>query len=144
MSIAIGSDHAGFQLKQQIIDFLKESNLEYKDYGCYSPERVDYPDIGIKVGQGVAYGECEHGILVCGSGIGISIAANKVKHIRAALCTSEYHAEMARRHNDANILALGGRTTTIDIAARIIDVFLNTGFEGGRHRQRVDEIESMI
>ncbi|MDZ7722953.1 MAG: ribose 5-phosphate isomerase B [candidate division KSB1 bacterium] len=144
MSIAIGSDHAGFQLKQQIIDFLKQENLEYKDYGCYSPERVDYPDIGVKVGQAVAAGECERGILVCGSGIGISIAANKVKYVRAALCTSEYLAEMARRHNDANILALGGRTTTIELAARIIDIFLATEFEGERHGHRVDKIESII
>ena len=144
MSIAIGSDHAGFELKQQILDFFDVSKITCIDYGCYSMEQVDYPDLGIKVGQAVASGACRRGVVVCGTGIGISIAANKIKNVRAALCTLEYHAEMARRHNNANVLALGGRTTTIDIAIRIINIFLKTEFEGGRHQQRVEKIESII
>lgn len=143
MSIAIASDHAGYHLKCQILDYFETSNIEFTDYGCFSPERVDYPDYGAKVGRVVASGECERGIVICGTGIGIGISANKIKHIRAAICTSEYLAEMARRHNDANVLALGGRTTTIDIAVRIINIFLNTEFEGGRHGQRVSKIDNI-
>ncbi len=140
MSIVIGSDHAGFQLKEQVLQFLKEKNIEYKDIGVHENKVVDYPDYGIKVAKMVASGEHEKGIIICGTGIGISISANKVDGARAALCTSDYMADLARRHNDANILALGGRTTTIDLAVRMIDIFLKTEFEGGRHADRVKKI----
>ncbi|MBN1465770.1 ribose 5-phosphate isomerase B [candidate division KSB1 bacterium] len=143
MTIAIGCDHAGFELKQQIIDYLAQSKIDYKDYGAYSPERVDYPDYGALIGKKVGAGEHEKGIIICGTGIGMSIAANKMKGARAALCTSDYMVEMARKHNDANILALGGRTTTIDLAIRMIRIFLNTEFEGGRHAVRVSKIHSL-
>lgn len=143
MSIAVGSDHAGFELKEQIVHYLKSKNIDYTDIGVYENKRADYPDYGVKVAKMVTSGENDLGIIVCGTGIGISISANKVKGARAALCTSEYMVEMARKHNNANILALGGRTTTIDMAVRIIDLFLSTEFEGGRHADRVEKIHSL-
>ena len=143
MSIAIGSDHAGYTLKQEICEYFDQQNIEYTDYGTESPERVDYPDFGIKVAKQVVAGAHNVGIIICGTGIGISISANKVKGARAALCCSDYMAEMARKHNNANILALGGRTTTIDYALRMIHIFLHTEFEGGRHGNRVDKIHSL-
>ncbi len=143
MSIAIASDHAGFELKEQIIQYFEKREIEYKDYGVYENTRVDYPDYGVKVAQKVVAGEHEKGVVICGTGIGVSITANKIKGARAALCCCDYMAEMARKHNDANILALGGRTTTIDLAIRMIDIFLKTHFEGGRHAVRVDKIHSL-
>lgn len=143
MSIAIGSDHAGFDLKEQIRSYLDANAISYKDFGVYENKSVDYPDFGVAVAQAVASGEHKSGIIICGTGIGISISANKVDGARAALCCSDYMAEMARKHNNANILALGGRTTTIDLAVRMIDVFLNTEFEGGRHALRVEKIHSL-
>jgi len=143
MSIAIGSDHAGFDLKEQIRSYLDESTVSYKDFGVYENTRVDYPDYGVAVAKAVASGEHKAGIIICGTGIGISISANKVQGARAALCCSDYMAELARKHNNANILALGGRTTTIDLAVRMIDIFLDTEFEGGRHAVRVDKIHSL-
>ena len=143
MTIAIASDHAGFELKEQIIHYFKQHRIEYKDYGVYENTPVDYPDYGVAVAEKVVSGEHEKGVVICGTGIGISISANKVKGARAALCCSDYMAEKARRHNDANILALGGRTTTIDLAVRMIEIFLNTDFEGGRHAVRVDKIHSL-
>ena len=135
--IAIGSDHGGFALKQEIMKHLDEKGLEYKDYGTYSEESCDYPVYGAAVGRAVAGGECDRGILICGTGIGISIAANKIEGIRAANCTDCYMAEMTRRHNDANILALGARVVGSGLALKIVDTFLETGFEGGRHAKRV-------
>ena len=143
MTIAIGSDHAGFELKKQILEYFDQNAIEYTDYGTYNLEQVDYPDYGVLVGKKISNGEHKRGIIICGTGIGISISANKVRGARAALCTSDYMAEMARRHNDANILALGGRTTTIDLAVRMIHIFLDTAFEGGRHATRVDKIHSL-
>ncbi len=143
MTIAIGSDHAGFDLKQEIIKYLQELEFNVEDFGTYSAERVDYPDYAIKVAHSVTSGENQFGILVCGSGIGISITANKVRGIRAALCCSEYMAEMARKHNNANILAMGGRTTPPELAKKIIDVFFSTEFEGGRHLTRVNKIHTL-
>lgn len=143
MAIAIGSDHAGFELKQQIMTYFDQTGIEYVDYGTFNLEHVDYPDYGVLVGKKVAAHEHEKGIIICGTGIGISISANKVKGVRAALCTCEYMVEMARQHNNANILALGGRTTTIDIAIRLIHIFLETEFAGGRHAVRVDKIHSL-
>ena len=135
--IAIGSDHGGFALKQEIMKHLDEKGLEYKDYGTYSEESCDYPVYGAAVARAVVNGECDRGILICGTGIGISIAANKIEGIRAANCTDCYMAEMTRRHNDANILALGARVVGSGLALKIVDTFLETGFEGGRHAKRV-------
>ena len=140
--IALGADHGGFCLKEAIIEYLKRNNIEYKDYGCYSEESVDYAVYAKKVADAVAGGEAEKGILCCGTGIGISIAANKVKGIRAAVVTNEFCAEMTRRHNDANILAMGGRVISPETAVKLTDIFLNTEFEGGRHERRIAQIGS--
>ena len=117
---------------------LDELSLEYKDYGTYTSESCDYPVYGEAVGRAVASGECERGILVCGTGIGISLAANKVKGVRAAVCSDTFSAEMSRAHNDANIISVGARVVGTGLALKIIDAFLNTPFEGGRHQRRVD------
>ena len=140
--IAIGSDHGGFALKREIMKQLDECGVEYTDLGTYSEESCDYPVYGRAVAHAVADGECEKGIVICGTGIGISIAANKVPGIRAALCGDCYSAEMARQHNDANVLALGARVTGAGLAAKIVDTFLNTPFSGGeRHSRRINMIE---
>lgn len=140
--IAIGSDHGGFELKQEIKAYLEKNGLEYKDFGCYEPKSVDYPEIGRAVAEAIVSGECERGILICGTGIGISIAANKVKGIRAALCTDCFMAEATRQHNDANILALGGRVVGVGLALKIVDTFLNTEFSHDeRHQRRINKIE---
>jgi len=141
--IAIGSDHAGFELKQAVMDHLRRQNIELVDLGAFTPDRVDYPDYGVQVARAVVSGRCRYGIVICGTGIGISIAANKVKGIRAALCCSTYMAEMARKHNDANVLAMGGRTTAPELACHIVDTFLATAFEGGRHADRIEKIHSL-
>ena len=141
--IAIGSDHGGYALKQEIMKHLDEKGLEYKDYGTYSEESCDYPVYGAAVARAVVNGECDRGILICGTGIGISIAANKIEGIRAANCTDCYMAEMTRRHNDANILALGARVVGSGLALKIVDTFLETGFEGGRHARRVAMIAEL-
>ena len=135
--IALGSDHAGLELKREIMKHLDELSLEYRDYGTYTSESCDYPVYGEAVGRAVASGECERGILVCGTGIGISIAANKVKGVRAAVCSDTFSAEMSRAHNDANIIAVGARVVGTGLALKIVDAFLNTPFEGGRHQRRV-------
>ncbi len=141
--IALGSDQAGYELKQEIIAYLEEKGLEYKDYGSYSAEPVDYPVYGKKVAHAVADGECEKGILICGTGIGISIAANKVKGVRAALCSDCFSAEATRLHNDANIVAFGARVVGAGLAVKIVDTFLNTEFSGAeRHVRRVEMIEN--
>jgi ribose 5-phosphate isomerase B len=140
MKIAIGSDHAGYALKEAIKDDLIKKGYDVKDFGTYSPESVDYPDFGIKASEAVARGECDYGVVICGSGIGISIAANKVKGIRAALVCDIERASLARMHNNANVLALGARFTQIDVAKEIVDVFLSTPFEGQRHEKRVFKI----
>lgn len=136
--IAIGSDHGGFELKQAVMRRLEELGLEYRDFGTYTRESCDYPVYGEAVARAVASGECEKGILICGTGIGISIAANKVKGIRAANCGDCFSAEYTRRHNDANVLALGARTLGEGLALKILDIFLSTPFEGGRHAKRLE------
>ncbi len=135
--IAIGCDHGGYELKQEVMKLLEEKGFEYKDFGTYSTESCDYPVYGEAVARAVAGGECEKGIIICGTGIGISMAANKVKGIRAALCGDCYSAEYTRRHNDANILAMGARTLGSGLALKIVETFLSTEFEGGRHARRV-------
>ena len=143
MSIAIGSDHAGYQLKSEIIEHLQKAGHIYKDYGCYSSDRVDYPDFANEVAEAVSSRQFDMGIVICGTGIGVSITANKKSGIRAALCCSEYMAEMARKHNNANVLALGGRTTPPERAVQIVDIFIKTDFEGGRHARRIQKIHSL-
>ena len=138
--IAIGSDHGGYALKQVIISHLADRGIEFCDFGTYSEESCDYPEYGEAVGRAVASGECELGIAVCGTGIGISIAANKVHGVRAAACSDCYTAEMCRRHNDANVLALGGRVIGPGLALKIVDIFLSTGFDGGRHARRLGKL----
>ena len=140
MKIAVGSDHGGFQLKEIIREWLLEKGYEVADKGTYDEKSCDYPDYGKAVALDVAGGLADQGILVCGTGIGISISANKVDGIRAALCGDTFSARMCRLHNDANILALGQRVTGAGLALDIVEAFLDTGFEGGRHKARVDKI----
>ena len=143
MLIAIASDHGGFQLKETIRKYLAERGEKVVDLGTSSEESVDYPIYGKACGEAVASGKAERGIGVCGTGIGISIAANKVKGIRCGLCTSVEMAKLTRQHNNANILALGGRTTDPELALQIVDAFLDTEFEGGRHKRRTDMLDEM-
>ncbi|MDE6565717.1 MAG: ribose 5-phosphate isomerase B [Clostridia bacterium] len=145
MKIAIGCDHGGFVLKESVINFLNNAGFEVIDCGTYSDASVDYPIFGEKVARLVAKGECEKGIVMCGTGIGISIAANKVNGIRCALCHDEYTAKMTAMHNNSNVLAMGGRVVTPEMAVKIVKTWLDTPFEGGRHINRVNmftEIEN--
>ena len=141
--IAIASDHGGFALKQEVMAHLRTAGTEFEDLGTYTPESCDYPVYAEKVGRAVAAGEYELGILICGTGIGVSIAANKIPGIRAALCSDCFSAEFTRRHNDANILCLGGRVIGPELANRIVDTFLAASFEGGRHARRVAMISGL-
>lgn len=138
MKIAVGSDHGGFALKEEILGYLKEKGVQVTDFGTYSTESVDYPLYGEKVAKAVVSGEAELGIVVCGTGQGIAMAANKVKGIRAAVVSDTYSAEMTRLHNNANILSLGGRVVGPGLALKIVEAFISTAFEGGRHERRVD------
>ena len=142
MNIAIGSDHAGFELKKICRAYL-EKNTKYAvtDMGVFSRRSSDYPKIAHKVAKAVAQGEYRRGILICGSGIGMSMVANRYKGVRAALCHNIFSAKMSRRHNDANILTMGERILGVDLALEILDVFLGTAFEGGRHRKRIEQID---
>ena len=141
--IAIACDHAGYRLKQWIMKNLDEQNISYKDFGTYSQESCEYPVYAEAVGKAVAAGEYDKGILVCGTGIGMCIAANKIKGIRAAVCSDCFSAELTRRHNDANILTLGERVVGTGLAMKIVDTFLNTPFEGGKHAGRVEMIHQL-
>ena len=143
MKIVVGSDHAAYELKEAIKEKLIGEGHEVIDVGCDSPESVDYPKYGHAVGRAVASGEAERGIAVCGSGIGISIACNKVPGIRAALCTSVEMAEMCRRHNNANVVCMGARMISQELAFDIIDTWMTTDFEGGKHLRRINEIEDL-
>jgi len=143
LMLAIGSDHGGFALKKEITAHLDSLKIEYKDFGTHTEHSCDYPKYAELAAKAVVSGECEKGILVCGTGIGISIAANKIKGVRAALCSDCFSAEMTRRHNDANILCLGGRVTGGGLALKIVDIFLSTPFEGGRHANRVKMIAEL-
>lgn len=143
MNIALGCDHGGYALKQDIIQVLERLGHTYKDFGCYSLDSCDYPDFGAAAARAVASGECQMGIVVCTTGIGISIAANKIRGIRCAHCADCLEAELTRRHNDANMLAIGGGFTGPNMARRMVEVFLSTEFEGGRHARRVDKIMAL-
>ena len=143
MIIVIGADHGGYQLKESVVPYLKELGYDVKDIGTDSEDSVDYPDFAEKVSKLIVEGAADKGILICGTGIGMSIAANKAPGIRAALITSEYNAEMSARHNNANVITLGGRTTTPEMAKRFIKIWLNTEYEGGRHDRRLSKIEKI-
>ncbi|HNW61320.1 MAG TPA: ribose 5-phosphate isomerase B [bacterium] len=144
MSLALASDHAGYALKQHLRRWLDDNHIEYTDFGCYAEApSVDYADFSWRAATAVSSGVCERGVVLCGTGIGAMITANKVSGIRAALCVSEYMAEMARRHNNANILALGGRTTDPALALGMLRLFLETPFDGGRHLGRVQKIHRL-
>lgn len=141
--IAIGCDHGGFALKQEIIKYLNENHIEFKDFGTDSETSVNYAPIAAAVGHSVADGKCEKGILICGTGIGMSMAVNKVKGIRAACCSDHFSAKYTRLHNDANVLCMGGRVIGAGVAVELVDLFLNTEFEGGRHAARIAQIAAI-
>jgi ribose 5-phosphate isomerase B len=144
MLVGIGSDHGGFSLKEDIKQFLTEKGIEYQDFGTYSAESVDYPDISRAVAEAVAGAKCDRGIILCGTGIGVCIAANKVKGIRAALCHDTFSAQMSREHNDANVLTMGGRVIGFGLARAVVDKWLTTEFAGGgRHARRVSKISEL-
>lgn len=143
MIIAIGSDHGGFELKGHIVAHLKEKGIEVKDFGVHCEDSVDYSDCAKPVCRAVLDGECEIGILICGTGIGISMAANKFDGIRAALCSDVFSAKMAKEHNNANIICLGGRVTGRELANMIVDTFLEAEFQGGRHADRIAKIHEI-
>jgi len=140
MKIGVGCDHAGLELKNEIISLLSDLGIECVDYGTNSPKSVDYPDFGEKVSEAVSSGEIDRGILICGTGIGMSIVANKFSHVRASLCNDLFTAKMSRLHNDANILVLGGRIVGKDLAKEIVRTWINTPFEGERHCMRLKKI----
>ncbi|MDD5927245.1 MAG: ribose 5-phosphate isomerase B [Firmicutes bacterium] len=143
LKIAIASDHGGFALKEKIKEHLLKRGFSVEDLGTYSEESVDYPVYGKACGEAVASGKANLGVVICGTGIGISIAANKIKGIRCGLCTSVEMAHLTKQHNNANILALGGRTTDVDLAVKIVDEWLDTEYEGGRHQRRVEMLDRM-
>ena len=140
MKIAIGCDHAGINLKPALIKYLEENGYEYTDFGTYTTDSCNYAEYGEKVAEAVAFGGYDRGILICGTGIGISIAANKVPNIRCAHCHDVFSAKATRMHNDANALCMGGRVVGVGLALELVDVFLETEFEGGRHQRRIDQI----
>ena len=140
MKIAIGCDHAGFKMKNAIIDFLTKNGYEYQDFGTYDESSCDYPDYALAVAEAVASGDFEKGIIVCGTGIGVSIVANKVKGIMCAHCTDTFSAKACREHNDANVITFGDRISGIGIVLDCVKLFLETEFSGGRHIKRVDKI----
>lgn len=141
--IAIACDHAALDMKAEVIRILEERGLEYKDFGTYTTESCHYPIFGARAAQSVASGECEKGILICGTGIGMSLVANKVKGIRCSLCSDSYSAKMTRAHNNSNMLAMGARVIGIEVAKEIVAAWLDTPFEGGRHQTRVDMITAL-
>ena len=143
MKLAIGSDHGGFRLKEAIKTYLLAHDYEVTDFGTESEDSCDYPDFALPVAEAVAKGEYDRGILICGTGIGIDIVANKVKGVRAALCHDTFSAEACRNHNDANILTMGERIVGEGLALKIVETFLNSDFEGGRHQRRVDKIKAL-
>ena len=143
MKIAIGSDHGGYDLKEQVKTWLQEMGHEVEDFGCHSKESCDYPDFGAAAARAVASGQCEKGVVICTTGIGICMTANKVKGIRCALCGDPWSAEMTRRHNDANMLAMGAGVVGPQLARQILEAFLTHDFEGGRHQRRVDKLMAL-
>ena len=143
MKIAIGCDHGGIVLEPEIIKTLEKKGIEVEDFGCYDESSVDYPDYALKVAEAVSSGKCDKGIVLCGTGIGISIAANKVKGIRAGVVHDEFTAEMISAHNNANVIAIGGRVVSPEKAAKMVGIWLDTPFQGGRHEGRVAKITAI-
>ncbi|MBM7557022.1 ribose 5-phosphate isomerase B [Halanaerobacter jeridensis] len=143
MKVAIASDHGGYDLKEEVIDLLEELDVDYKDFGTDSTESVDYPDYATPVAEAVAEGEYDKGILICGTGIGMSIAANKVPGIRAALCHDVFSARATRQHNDSNVLTMGSRVIGSELAREIVSTWLDADFDGGRHQRRIDKINNI-
>ena len=143
MKIAVACDHGGLNLKKALIEYLVKNGYEYVDFGTNSTDSCDYPDYALPAAESVANGECDRGIVICSTGIGVSIVANKVPGVRCAHCHDTYCAKYTRYHNDANMLALGGRTTENELALEIVKAFLATEFEGGRHKRRVDMLDNM-
>jgi ribose 5-phosphate isomerase B len=143
MRVALASDHAGYELKTAVAEYLRGRGVDFEDYGCGAGESVDYVDYGARAARGVLSGACDRAILVCGTGLGMGIVANKFKGLRATPCPTEYAAEMSRKHNDSNCLTLGGRTHTPDLALRLVAIWLETEFEGGRHARRVGKIAAI-
>jgi ribose 5-phosphate isomerase B len=143
LKIALASDHAGFRLKERIKEYLAQKGIMYEDFGTFDEKPVDYPDLAYKAASAVQKEVCGRGIIVCGTGIGVAIAANKLKGIRAALCSDRFSASCARAHNDANILTLGARVIEDELALKIVDIFLETPFDGGRHLKRIKKIEML-
>jgi len=143
MKIAIASDHAGFEYKKKLIEYIKSKGHQILDFGTYSNEPVDYPDFAFPAAESVAALVADYGVVICGTGIGMSIVANKVSGIRAALCVNEEYARLARQHNNANVLCLGARMTTIELAEKIIDVFFEEDFDGDRHMIRIEKIHNL-
>ena len=141
--IALSADHGGYALKEAIKQYLENNHIDYTDFGTYSEQSVDYPLYAEKAARAVANGECTFGIICCGTGIGVSMAANKIKGIRAAVVTNAFCAEMTRRHNDANVLCMGGRVIDTQTAVKLADIFVNTPFDGGRHEKRVNMISEI-
>lgn len=143
MTIAVACDHTGFDLKDAVLEVLDENGLEYRDLGANRGERADYPVFGRRAAEAVASGECDRGIIICGTGVGISIAANKVKGVRCVVCSEPYSAAMSRKHNNVNMLALGARVVGVDLAKMIVQEWLDAEFEGGRHQRRVNQIAAL-
>jgi ribose 5-phosphate isomerase B len=143
MRVALASDHAGYELKTAVADYLRGRGVDFEDYGCGPGESVDYVDYGARAARGVLEGACDRAILVCGTGLGMGIVANKFKGLRATPCLTEYAAEMSRKHNDSNCLTLGGRTHSSELAIRLVGIWLETEFEGGRHARRVGKIAAI-
>ena len=141
--IAIACDHAALELKAEVIKILEERKLEYKDFGTYTADSCHYPIYGARAAQAVSSGVCDRGILICGTGIGMSLVANKVKGVRCALCSDSYSAKMTRAHNDSNMLAMGARVIGVEVAKEIVTAWLDTPFEGGRHQTRIDMITAI-
>ena len=141
--ISLACDHGGFELMREVKAYLDINGFDYKDFGTNSTESCDYPELAINAARVVACGECSSGIFICGTGVGMAIVANKVSGIRAACCCDCFTAEMTRRHNDANVLTLGARVIGVGLALKIVEVFLSTGFDGGRHKRRVDMITAL-
>ena len=141
--IALGCDHGGYELMQEVKAYLDKQGLEYQDFGCYSNEAVDYPVYARKVGHAIQNGTCDKGILICGTGIGISVAANKVPGVIAAVCSEPYSAKLTKQHNNANVIAFGARVVGVELAKMILDEFFGAEFEGGRHQARVDMIHGI-
>ena len=141
--IALGCDHGGYLLKQSVMKYLDEKGLAYKDYGTYTEDSCDYPQYGEAVARAIVNGECDRGIIICGTGIGISIAANKCKGIRAAVCSDTFSAKYTRLHNDTNVLCFGGRVVGAGLACMLVDAYLDAEFEGGRHQRRIDKMMAL-